>query len=56
MDGVVLYVTKPYDNMVINGYRYLLVFNDKSYSVVARSETCGVTGTKVIALETGGVI
>jgi len=56
VDGNLPYLSKSYDNQVINGYRYLLELNDNSYRVVAKPETCGTTGTKVIAVETGGVM
>ena len=46
------YLSRYYGNEVISGYRYLLELNTNSYRVVANPESCGTTGTKVIAAET----
>ena len=56
VDGNTPYLSKSYDNQVISGYRYLLELNDNSYKVVAKPETCGAPGTKVITAVTGGVM
>jgi len=56
VDGNSPYLSRSYDNQVINGYRYLLELNDNSYMIVAKPESCGTTGTKVITVTTGGAM
>jgi hypothetical protein len=56
VDGNAPYLSKSYDNQVIQGYRYLLELNTNSYKVVAKPEKCVAKWTKVITAVTGGVV
>ncbi len=56
LDGNSPYLSKSYDNQVINGYRYLLELNSGSYRVVAKPEECVNKWTKIIIAQTGGII
>lgn len=45
-----------YNNKTINGYNYSLNLHSDSYGIVASPEKCGISGTKVFIVETGGKI
>ena len=54
--GQTPYLTREYDNETINGYKYLLEFDSEDYKVIAKPETCWVTGSKIITVNKGGTV
>lgn len=41
------YLTKPYNEQILDGYRYSLNLGEDNYRVLASPEKCGFTGNKV---------
>jgi hypothetical protein len=50
------YLLRSYSNGVVLGYKYLLDLDSNLYRIVAKPESCGATGTKILTIKTGGVI
>ncbi|MCX5704180.1 MAG: NINE protein [Candidatus Omnitrophica bacterium] len=52
----VFYLHQSYDNKTVSGYTFVQDFLPNGYKIIAKPEKCGVTGSKVFTLETGGVL
>ncbi len=50
------YLSQSYNNKTVYGYIFFEDFYPNGYKIIAKPEKCGVTGTKVFTLETGGVL
>lgn len=50
------YLTRPYHNETIFGYKYSLNFTEAGYEVIAAPSKCGITGRKNFKIVTGGFI
>lgn len=48
------FLSQPYHNQTINGYRYSVITQPDRYEVVAAPEKCLDTGTKIFIMDTGG--
>lgn len=50
------YLNIPYNNKTISSYTFSEHFYPNGYKIIAKPEKCGVNGSKVFTLETGGVL
>ncbi|MDD5584266.1 MAG: hypothetical protein PHV55_04335 [Candidatus Omnitrophica bacterium] len=50
------YLSKPYNRTTIAGYTFLEDLQQKSYKITATPQDCGVTGSKIFVIETGGIL